>query len=171
RALHSPFAGDVELHMAAVFNDSAQRGPGVDALVHVDLTQVTLSDSGDGIRRGSLGLAAIALAQDETIVSDTERVDLAFPPDLYQQALRNGYLYTIHVPVKKAGVYQVRTAVRDAATGKIGSANQSLTVPDTTKGELALSSIVIGGEALSGNPEAVGGLVPKYPKETLPIRI
>ncbi|CAN5416307.1 hypothetical protein BH18ACI2_BH18ACI2_02640 [soil metagenome] len=46
--------------------------------------------------------------------------------------------------VIKPGLYQVRVAARHPASGQIGSAVQWLSIPDLTKGVLALSSIFIG---------------------------
>jgi hypothetical protein len=45
--------------------------------------------------------------------------------------------------LKKPGVYQFRVAVRDVATGLIGSAQQIVEVPDASKNSLVLSSIAV----------------------------
>ena len=44
----------------------------------------------------------------------------------------------------KPGLYQVRVALRDRATGRTGSAIQWVEIPDLSKGDLALSSIFLG---------------------------
>ena len=44
----------------------------------------------------------------------------------------------------KPGLYQVRVALRDRATGRVGSAMQWVEIPDLSKGEFALSSIFLG---------------------------
>jgi VWFA-related protein len=63
----------------------------------------------------------------------------------------------------KPGLYQVRVALRDRATGRVGSAMQWVEIPDLSKGGFALSSIFLGernlqtapaGQELSG-PRAV----------------
>lgn len=41
--------------------------------------------------------------------------------------------------VKKPGAYQLRVALRDVASGRIGSAWQFVEVPDMSQGRLALS--------------------------------
>jgi hypothetical protein len=51
------------------------------------------------------------------------------------------------VPVKKPGLYQLRTAVRDRPSGRVGSANQLIEVPDVKKGRLALSGVLLTGQA------------------------
>lgn len=57
--------------------------------------------------------------------------------------------------VIKPGLYQVRVAARDRA-GKIGRASQWIEVPKLSKGQLALSSLVIG-ESGSGSETARPG--------------
>ena len=44
----------------------------------------------------------------------------------------------------KPGLYQVRVALRDRATGRVGSAMQWVEIPDLSKGDFALSSIFLG---------------------------
>jgi hypothetical protein len=62
----------------------------------------------------------------------------------------------LDVPVKKPGAYQLRVAVRDANTGKIGSANQLVQVPDLEQKKLALSGIVVGSVRADGAPLDAG---------------
>jgi hypothetical protein len=47
------------------------------------------------------------------------------------------------MPAKKPGSYQVRIAVRDRTSAKIGSAGQFIEVPDLNNNRLALSGIVL----------------------------
>ena len=56
-------------------------------------------------------------------------------------------VYSVHVPVKKPGAYQVRVVLRDATSELFGSASQFIEVPDIGKGHLALSGIVLRNEA------------------------
>jgi hypothetical protein len=78
---------------------------------------------------------------------------------MYRDALEHGFVYTVNHPVKKPGAYQLRTAVRDAATEKIGSASQFIEVPDLSKGRLTLSGLVVrasrpaAAAATQGTPE------------------
>ena len=43
----------------------------------------------------------------------------------------------------KRGAYQIRVAVRDETTGKIGSATQFIEIPDLKKARLALASVIL----------------------------
>ena len=63
----------------------------------------------------------------------------------YERILNDGFTYNITVPVKKAGAYQLRTALRDVPTQRVGSASQFIEVPDMKKNRLALSGILMSG--------------------------
>jgi hypothetical protein len=52
----------------------------------------------------------------------------------------------------KPGLYQVRVALRDRATGRTGGATQWVEIPDLTKGDFALSSIFLGERGLESAP-------------------
>jgi hypothetical protein len=69
--------------------------------------------------------------------------------DIYDRVMRDGLVYQMQVPVKKPGAYQLRVAVRDASTEKLGSASQFIEVPDLKKERLALSGIVMQSAALT----------------------
>jgi hypothetical protein len=73
--------------------------------------------------------------------------------DTYRHALKQGLIYTIHHKVKKPGAYQLRVALRDAATHETGFASQFIEVPDVNKGGLALSGIFMqAGPQTSDTP-------------------
>jgi hypothetical protein len=74
----------------------------------------------------------------------------------YDEALKKGMVYGIHIPVKKPGPYVVRAAVRDAATEGSGSADQYVEVPDVESGRLALSGIVLQEDAAGAAPANAG---------------
>jgi len=69
----------------------------------------------------------------------------------YQQAMRDGLRDAVRLrfdmPAKKPGSYQVRIAVGDSTSTKIGSAGQFVDVPDLTKSRVALSGIVLRSSA------------------------
>jgi hypothetical protein len=56
---------------------------------------------------------------------------------------QEGLDFDVYLPVKNPGDYYVRAAVRDRASGKIGSAYQFLEIPDLSKNRLSLSSIFL----------------------------
>jgi len=74
---------------------------------------------------------------------------LEAPPDVIEGILQKGLIYTLIVPVKKPGAYQLRAAVRDTASERIGSANQFIEVPNLGKKRLALSGLLVSGDDFS----------------------
>ena len=63
--------------------------------------------------------------------------------DAYERAEKTGFIYDFSIAIKKAGAYQLRIALRDHGTGKLGSANQFVEVPDVKKNRLLLSGVVL----------------------------
>ena len=57
----------------------------------------------------------------------------------HQSFLRRGFVYDFTFPIKKPGAYQLRVAIRDHVSEKVGSANQFVEVPDLKKNRLTLS--------------------------------
>jgi hypothetical protein len=65
----------------------------------------------------------------------------------YQQAMRDGLPDAVRLRfdmhAKQPGSYQVRVAVRDVTSGKLGSAGQFVDVADLNKKRVALSGIIL----------------------------
>jgi len=65
----------------------------------------------------------------------------------YERAAHEGVVYQLDVPAKKPGTYQLRLAVRDAASAKLGSASQLVEVPALATNRIALSGITLSTES------------------------
>jgi hypothetical protein len=79
-------------------------------------------------------------------------------PDDYEYALTAGFVYSNSIHVTRPGPYQVRVAVRDTVTGKVGTASQFLEVPDLKKRRLALSGLVLDSPAGGSRDVAAPGV-------------
>src|SRR6185503_6445576 len=55
--------------------------------------------------------------------------------------------YNHHTPLAPC-IYQFRVAAREEKSGRVGSAIQLIVIPDLTKSQLTLSSVVLGGQVL-----------------------
>lgn len=145
KALVSPFAsGDVHVRLTTLFRGDASKGAYVNSLIHIDGRDLTFSEVADGWREAAIDVIAVTFGDNGSIVDEIGRTQtIRVRNDTYQRFLQNGLVYNLSVPVKKPGAYQLRVAVRDAATSRLGSAGQFTEVPDLTKDRLALSSIVI----------------------------
>ena len=77
--------------------------------------------------------------------------------------MQKGFVYVLMVPMKSPGVYQYRVAVRDKASGKIGSAGQIIQVPDLTKRKLTLSNLFAENVSMSVWQSIAAGKVGEGP--------
>ena len=160
-ALQSPYAGSIHPRMTAVFSNTPKAGTFISALVHFETLDLKWSDEPDGGHKSQVDLAAAAFDENGLALAS---VDSTFPLTLnakeYRDALKNGMVYGLYVPIAKPGPYLVRAAVRDPATEGTGSAEQFIEVPDVPGGRLALSGIVMQDAVTQANVELPRGPSP-----------
>jgi hypothetical protein len=102
-------------------------------------------------------IVAVATSMDLPVASVARSYTVSAPAQRFEEALREGALYTLDVPVKNRGAYQNRVAVRDTATGKVGSASQFLEIPELKKGRVTLTSVILqAGDRQAGAPAFAG---------------
>ena len=149
-ALTSPFAsGSVHLRLTSFFGNDPKEGSYVRSLLSIDPHDLTFKKDADGRQRASFDVLAITFGDNGRVVDQVGRTyTLSAPPEAYQRALRDGFVYYLKVPIKKAGAYQLRTALRDTASARVGSASQFIEVPEINKNRLALSGLVVSGMTL-----------------------
>jgi len=147
-ALVSPFTtGDIHLRLASLFLHDGQQGSFVRSFLEVDPRDLNLEDGPDGSRRARLDVLALTYGDNGVVVDQASRAqEIVLTPEHLEAVIERGLVYTIDVPVKRPGGYQLRVAVRDVASGRVGSANQFVEVPDLKKRHLALSGIMVSGE-------------------------
>jgi VWFA-related protein len=155
-ALTSPLtSGELSLRLTSLFNSPAEGATVVDSLLHIDGSQLTLSDEPDGWKRAVFDVVALTFGENGQVVDELNRTEtLRVRGDMLQSMLSDGFVYVMKVPLKKPGSYQLRVAVRDAATARLGSASQFIEVPDLRKKRLALSGIFMSAADLA--PEQKG---------------
>lgn len=143
-ALTSPFAAnEISLRMNALFG-SNDGGSFVRSLLHVQASDLKFKDESDGSRTASFDVWAASFGDNGAPVDQIQKqYSINIKPNRFQEVLKDGFVYFFEFPVKKAGGYQYRVAIRDSQGGKIGSANQFVQIPDLKKGRLTTSGIVI----------------------------
>jgi VWFA-related protein len=155
-ALTSPFAsGDLRLRLTSLVGGDPQQGTFVTSLMHIDMSKVKFNEEADGWQKAELDVIAITFGENGNVVDEVNRTETVRARGDSLRAVReSGLVYTMRVPVKKAGAYQLRVAVRDAATESLGSASQFIEVPDLRKKRLALSGILLEGTPPPGQAAA-----------------
>lgn len=146
-AATSPFAsGDMRLRLTSLFGNDQQTGSFVRSLLYIDPRDLSFREEPDGSRTAQLDVLALTFGESGKAVDEVNRIEtIRKSPDEYRKLMQTGLLYTIKVPIRQAGAYQLRVAVRDASTQRTGSANEFIEVPDMNRGYLALSGIALSG--------------------------
>lgn len=71
----------------------------------------------------------------------------------------------------KPGLYQMRVAARDAKGGRVGSANQWITVPDLSSRQLTLSSLILSEQGNENRKNSPDTAVPVVGSLELPVSV
>ena len=144
-ALTSPFAlNGINLKLNPLFGNDEKNGSYVRSLLHVDARDLQFTDEKDGTKKAILDVVAQSFGDNGQPIDGLGKVyTVTIKPEMFDKIMTNGFVYHFSFPVKKAGAYQYRVAIRDEGSGHIGSANQFIEVPDLKKRRLTLSSIVL----------------------------
>jgi len=142
KALMSPFAhSDIALEMNALYANDEKDGPYIRSFLHIDAKSLTFTDDPEGWKKATFDVSAVTFGDNGMPVENTgSKYTIKTKGATYQTMLDRGFVYVLIMPVKKPGLYQYRVALRDADSGKIGSASQIVEVPDLSKRKMVLSS-------------------------------
>lgn len=145
-ALISPFAAaGVPIRLTSLFANDAKVGSFMRSFLHVDSSALTFTDEPDDWHQAQFDVVAVTFGEDGNIVDEVSRVDrLRVRSEAYQRVLKAGFVYMVTVPIKKPGAYQLRVALRDQASERVGSSSQFVEVPDMKKRRLEISGILLG---------------------------
>lgn len=146
-ALISPFGTEeINVRLTSLFANDPSRGSIMRSLLHVKASDLTFAEEPDGWHKASFDILALTFGDNGIVVDRLGKTHtMRVKGKTYDRIMREGFTYYITVPVKKAGAYQLRTAVRDTSSERIGSATQFIEVPDFKKNRLTLSGIVLNG--------------------------
>jgi hypothetical protein len=131
--------------------DDAAAGAVIQSVVWIDARDLTLSAKNGGGSEITFELVA------DTFDESLRRIDhfsqgynMDVPAPFHTTVLGDGLTQRLRLPVKNPGVYQVRVAVHDRPSDRIGSQTGFVVVPDLASGKLALSGIVMGKSGETG---------------------
>jgi len=149
-ALLSPFASfGVQLRLTSLFADDATQGSVLRSFIHIKASDLTFTKEADGSHKAVFALMAVTYGENGKLVDESaNQHTIQLTDAMYQKVARYGFTYNTTVPVKKPGAYQFRTALRDEASGRTGSASEFIDVPDVNKGRLITSGLLIKGMPL-----------------------
>jgi hypothetical protein len=153
-ALISPFgAAGVPIRLTSLFANDAKVGSFMRSFLHVDGNALTFTDEPDDWHQAQFDVVAVTFGEDGKIVDEVTRVDrLRVRGEAYQRVLKAGFVYLVTVPIKKPGAYQLRVALRDQASERVGSSSQFVEVPDMKKRRLEISGILLNATPPGTSP-------------------
>ena len=151
-ALASPFAiQEIEVGLTSFFADDKTAGSIVRSFVYIDAKDLTFTRIGDQ-QKASIEFHGVIFGNNGAIAEQLRRsATIRLPDTDYQYALSNGLAVTFDMPVRRAGAYQVRVAIKDKTSAHIGTAGQYVAIPDLRNKKLAVSGIVLGAAADNAN--------------------
>lgn len=143
-ALGSPFsAQDIELNLNSFFANGKAEGSIVRSFIYLNTANLTFTPV-NGRQETSLEIHGAVFGDNGAIVEQVKHsAVLSLRESEYAQAMRDGLRLRFDMPAKKPGSYQVRIAVGDRTSSKIGSAGQFVAVPDLKGKRVASSGIVL----------------------------
>jgi VWFA-related protein len=143
--LMSPFAqSDIAITINALYADDPASGPFIRSFLHIDAKDLTFSDTADGWKTSTFDVVALITGDNGVPVKDIEsKYTIKTRGPAFESTLKNGFVYALVMPVKEAGLYQYRVALRDTSSGKIGSATQIVEIPNLSKQRLTVSSLAV----------------------------
>jgi VWFA-related protein len=176
QALRSPFAvGELRVRLTALFWQTKDEKPLISALLHFDADKLSFSEEPDGWHKAAIEVTAALFGSDGQQVDFADKTwNLQAKGYTYEYMKKNGISFLMNVPVKEAGVYQMRLVLRDTATGQLGSATQVIEVPNVRDGKLALSGILMAADKSKSEAavnQAEGMIDEAESKKTAAVRI
>jgi len=144
-ALTSPFAtNEIAVRLNALFGVLPNRTPYVRSLLHVATKDISFEDAPGGGKIAKFDVVAIAFG-DNGAPTDSlaKNYTLELNEERYKEFEKHGFVYDLTFPIKKPGGYQLRIALKDTRTSRIGSANQYIDVPDLKKKRMILSGVAL----------------------------
>ena len=149
-ALISPFGtSGVRVELTPQFLNRGSKESVARLWLRIDARDLTFQDAPDGSKRSAADLVVVAYGDNGAVVSGFNgRLKGSFHPAELEALRQRGVNYRFDLPIKEPGGYQVRAAVLDPASQKVGSANQFIEIPNLRPDRLALSGIALGAQAL-----------------------
>jgi VWFA-related protein len=151
-AAMSPFSTSaLDVRLTALFGHDAE-GAHVRAVVDVDPSGLVLADTG-GRRKGAVTLLTLVLDDSGDIVTQSrEIIPVHLDAAAYDRARAHGLRYSVRLPVTRPGGYQVRAAVHDDRSDRVGTGARFVEVPKVGKDRLALSGVILTDAAAADRP-------------------
>jgi VWFA-related protein len=151
-AISSPFtSGEIPLQLTSQFGYEDAGGLFISSMLHIDVKALTFTDDENGSKKAVIDVGAVTFKDAAQVIDQNwKNYTLTVSVKNFDEIVKKGLVYTIILPVKQAGAYQLRTVVRDSSSAHLGSASQFVEVPDVSLGHLTISGITAQGANPAG---------------------
>jgi VWFA-related protein len=162
-AITSPFAkNDITLNLNVIFGNDEKLGSYLRPLLHIETKDLKFTVEPDGKHKAIIDVVVMTFGDNGVLIDQVAKnYTLTISGETYKRVMANGFVYNFVLPIKKAGAYQLRAALRDQGSDKIGSASQFIQIPDVKKRRLLVSSLVLQNQSVADfEKEAKGEIDP-----------
>lgn len=155
KALISPFgAQDIAVRLKAFFANDPVRGSLLRNFVVIDTKDLTFYTERNGMPSVRYEVSYVLLGDNGALVDKQDQtLIMQLSQEVFERAQREGMVYNFDVPLKRTGSFQLRVAVRDVRSQRIGSASQFVQTPNLSDGQLALSGVLLYAEGPDLEPD------------------
>jgi VWFA-related protein len=151
QALFSPRnAGSIGLRVESLYSASSPdpntklRNPILGMILTASGADLTFAATPEGLRKLDCDVLVAVFQEDGALTaSHMSALSQTVTPEKAAQIASSGVHAGMSINLIRPGAYQIRVAVRDRASGAIGSSSGFIQVPDFNKHELALSTIAL----------------------------
>lgn len=158
KALASPFAeNSLEVKMTPLVKGISKKGGTVRTLFHIDGRDLAFTDEAGGLKKVVLNVVLVALDDKGKVAAEFNRsYPIRVPERAIETIRKNGLDYSTDVEFSKPGIYSLRLAVQDDASGRLGTAGDYVDIPKESSKNLTIGSLVTTRLA-DGNTPVVPG--------------
>ncbi|MCW5970309.1 MAG: VWA domain-containing protein [Blastocatellales bacterium] len=133
---------EIPVEFAADFVDTEESGSIAVITAQIDAATLRFTAAEERLRT-TLDIVTVVFDERGKIARQfSDKIDLNLPPAVHERIVRRGFTYR-KIAQLKPGFYQARIAVREEATGQMGSATRWVEVTDTSQKKLTLSSLML----------------------------
>ncbi len=118
RALLSPFgAAGVRLRLTTLFANDVKFGSYLRSLLHISADDLAFTDLANGEHQADFDIVAVTFGDNGNIIDQVNQsYTMRIGDDKYRTIRKEGFVYFLTVPIKTAGAYQLRIALRDLSS-------------------------------------------------------
>jgi VWFA-related protein len=142
--LFSPYKySDVDLRITSIYAPDEQATT-VRSFISIKPEDLQFIADANGDKTAQFDLVAVAFNEDGIPISQVaKRFDIKVSQKDYEKLLQEGIASSLSFATRVKGAQQVKVAVRDVNTNKIGTASQTVVVPNFDKESISLSGLLL----------------------------